>query len=196
MTPDGHLQEVKPGWPVIIQQPAQQQAAPPKSYMIKPDGSVEEVEPGKPIVIQQPAPLAPYQAPPYQIIGPDGKPVSMTKEQLDMQMRWWEFEHKVSREDATQKALIGVIDEVKKHAGTAIKAGDRAIRLREKRGPAQPATPQEQVVTLECDSCHEKSTVLLRAIRRAGNRFQCASCGEMNQVVFEGEETPAPPSEQ
>jgi hypothetical protein len=46
------VQEVEPGKPMVLQQPASK----PATYLVKPDGSVKQMEPGEPIVVTQQAP--------------------------------------------------------------------------------------------------------------------------------------------
>jgi len=49
------VQEVEPGKPMVLQQPASKPGA---TYLVKPDGSVKQMEPGEPIVVTQQAPAA------------------------------------------------------------------------------------------------------------------------------------------
>jgi len=46
------VQEVEPGKPMVLQQPASKPGA---TYLVKPDGSVKQMEPGEPIVVTQQA---------------------------------------------------------------------------------------------------------------------------------------------
>jgi len=52
------VQEVEPGKPVVLQQPARQPGA---TYMVNPDGEVKEMKSGEPIIIKQPAAATPPQ---------------------------------------------------------------------------------------------------------------------------------------
>ena len=201
--PDGTMsvEEVESGKPVIIQPPAPPSAPTGKSWMIKPnlDGSwvTEEVEPGKPIVIQPPAPpVSPSQPSVFQLYDRQGNPVQWTKEALKVQMEYGEYESKIKREEETHNAVIGAINEVKKHAGTFIKGIERAANIKEKRTSTQPtAQPQEEILTFLCDNhnCKGPNKVALRALQNAGGQFQCAHCGVMNQVSFGEQPAPAQP---
>ncbi len=190
---DGKLQEVKPGVPTIIQLAAPTQPATGKSWIMQLDGTLEEYEPGKPIVFKQPAPT--QTSPPIaQIIGLDGKPVQLTKEGFDMQIRWIESEAKIKKEERMQDSIVGLLDKLKENVVPGVKALERVAKMREQQTtPQQPAAPQEQVLSLKCKTCNETSTATLRAVQKVGNKFQCAYCGLMNDVVFEPQAPPAGP---
>lgn len=101
----GQVKELKPGEPVVVQQPAAQ----PTTYLVKPDGTLVEQKAGQPIVIQVPAPSQ-NPSVPVQITGPDGKPIVMD---LTNVITWKKYEAEEKRAEESHK--------IKMDAGSAIK---------------------------------------------------------------------------
>jgi predicted RNA-binding Zn-ribbon protein involved in translation (DUF1610 family) len=84
VTPDGEVQTLAPGQPIVVKQPALQQ---PQIFVMQPDGTMVEGKPGQPIVLKQP-PLA-EQGSRVILVKPTGelvewdpkKPIVITKEE-------------------------------------------------------------------------------------------------------------------
>jgi archaellum component FlaC len=118
---NGEVRKVESGAPIVIRGQNNRPPSPPKTWIVQPDGSVEEYEPGKPIVIIKQ--LQPSNTAPYQLIDRDGKPVNLTKEQLDTQIEYWKATDGMKRDDEKHKGIMELLGEVKKNIAPGIGAG-------------------------------------------------------------------------
>jgi predicted RNA-binding Zn-ribbon protein involved in translation (DUF1610 family) len=84
VTPDGEVQTLAPGQPIVVKQPAPQQ---PQIFIMQPDGTIIEGKPGQPIVLKQPPPAE--QGSRVILVKPTGelvewdpkKPIVITREE-------------------------------------------------------------------------------------------------------------------
>lgn len=153
---EGHVEEVKPGYPVVIRKETQQ---PGKTYFVNAAGDLVEQEAGKPIIIKvEPAPGGNLpQFTPFPAMDREGKPVTDKEGRqlyvdIEPQMKWTNFQNEQRRADERHGALMGIAKEVRENLGSGIEALKRAA-ARAKGTGGKPEEPKQQQ-SFECGQCH------------------------------------------
>lgn len=104
---DGEVQEVQPGQPVIIKQPANLPLSnvSPQYLIDRSSGEITEVKPGQPIVIHTAQPQQQYPYAPIQIKDKEGNPMVLD---LSTFIRLEEHRDKQRRDDESHETKMGI----------------------------------------------------------------------------------------
>jgi len=155
----GNVQEIAPGHPVVIKQPAPP-SSPGKTYLVRQthEGIVtEEFDVGKPIIINAPAPspgsnLLPIL--PYPALGSDGQPLFDNDGKpiyvdIEPQLRWMGFQSEQRRANERNQAIIATAKTFREHIGDLV-AGMKAAAEEKKAGTKASAPRAGEPQAYQC----------------------------------------------
>ncbi|MBW2560505.1 MAG: hypothetical protein JRE40_06575, partial [Deltaproteobacteria bacterium] len=201
VNPQGEVQEVQPGEPIVIRQAAQPAPQPAKSFYVDPQGNVRELQPGEPIVVrqvaQEPSPRTilirpdgstqevspgqpiiiergttpPEGTLPLQLTDDEGKPLASIRMPLSQFFNYQKETARMRQDEEKHQATLGILGEIRKNIPQAVRAIDTFARTRGG-GKAEGAE-----LDLPCQHCGRHNRVA-PGPPGSESTFTCEECGE------------------